>query len=194
MNILLAPHNDDEALFASYICMRYKPLVVVVTDSFIQYERGQHEITAHRRRDETREACKVLGVTPRFRGLADTWLDSSILYSALVCVYGIDDIFTCTDEPDGFLFVPALQGGNTWHDEVNICGREANFYDSIVIEYATYAKDEWYTPLVDGVELVPTDEEFELKKQALACYESQSFQPHFPAVLKARSEWVSRLP
>ena len=34
MKILLAPHNDDEALFAAYTIMREHPLVIVVTDGY----------------------------------------------------------------------------------------------------------------------------------------------------------------
>ena len=48
--IFLAPHNDDETLFAAYTLMRYKPFVIIVTDSFIQPERGDTGCTAEIRR------------------------------------------------------------------------------------------------------------------------------------------------
>lgn len=184
-SIIISPHNDDSELFASYVLQRYKPLVVVVTDSFIQYERGQTDITAHRRRDETRAACKVLGLAaPVFLGQADDCLTFDAVEGSYYAVLS----------PSDTVFCPAIQGGHPHHDMI----REtlAKFWedDVKVIEYATYAKDCWYTPLEGGIELVPTPEEFALKERALACYTSQLWQPHFPAVLKARSEWISKEP
>ena len=184
-SILISPHNDDETLFAAYTLQRHKPQVIVVTDSFIQYERGQTDITAHRRREETRQACRVLGLEPPvFLGLGDDGLERTIdaLREYVFRRYADDTI----------MFVPACQGGNVQHDLI---------WNWLVmdpplkyVEYATYANGEFYTPLAGGVELVPTEEEYQLKLKAIACYESQSWQGHVKAVIDARSEWVSRLP
>lgn len=176
--ILLAPHNDDEALFASYIILRYRPLVVVVTDSFVQYERGQEEITAHRRRDETRRAMQVLGAEVQFLGLADDRLRGGVLQGALK-QFGQVPVIS-----------PAYQGGHPQHDLVHIVAMQMFRWNAY---YATYAKDQWLTPIARYVEVVPCPAEAELKKKALACYESQHWQGHFGAV-EGKSEWISEVP
>ena len=53
VSLFLAPHNDDEALFGAYIIQTYKPLVVILTDSYIQYERGETQCSAAARREES---------------------------------------------------------------------------------------------------------------------------------------------
>lgn len=50
--LLLAPHNDDETLFASYTLLRYRPTVVVCTWPMIHRERVS----------ETEAAMEVLGI------------------------------------------------------------------------------------------------------------------------------------
>lgn len=184
-SVLIAPHSDDEALFAGLICIRYKPQVIVVTDSFVQYERGQKEITAHRRRDETRRACEVMGVEPVFLGLADDCFEEPRHIRAMLSeAQWAADIF----------FVPALQGGNRQHNLCSFAFNEIRTCERLV-EYSTYAKGEFLTPVEGFVELVPTPEEIEIKERALRCYESQAWQGHMEAVRKeGYREWVSRLP
>jgi hypothetical protein len=36
VKLLLAPHNDDETLFAAYTCLRERPKVVVILRSFVR--------------------------------------------------------------------------------------------------------------------------------------------------------------
>lgn len=57
MDLLLAPHNDDEALFAAFTCLRYKPHVAVCLRSFKQDRNWQ------RRELETSKAMRLLGCT-----------------------------------------------------------------------------------------------------------------------------------
>ena len=72
MKLLLAPHSDDECLFAAYTLMRERPLVIVVTDSDAQLADG---VTAQQRRDESRRACELLSVPVVFLGMKDGTLE-----------------------------------------------------------------------------------------------------------------------
>lgn len=172
--ILLSPHNDDETLFAAYTIMREKPLVVIVTDSYIQYERGD-KITAEQRRNETREAMSILGAPVIFLGIRDTELTGDKLEEVLK--YFKADI----------VYAPAVQGGNGQHD---IVGQVANLVFPNVIHYTTYTRSELWT--TGSVEIKPTQSERILKNQALDCYRSQinlaSTAPHFTAV-RQKSEF-----
>lgn len=176
MKILLSPHNDDEALFASYTLLREKPLVVIVTDGYIQYERGD-QITAEQRRNETREAMKILGCPVIFLGIKDTELTGDILENALR-YFKADTVYA-----------PAVQGGNGQHD---IVGQVAKLVFPKVIQYTTYTRTELWTK--GATEIVPTQAEIDLKNKALDCYTSQinlgATAPHFKAV-RNRSEFYA---
>lgn len=54
-SVFFAPHNDDEALFGAFTIIRHRPHVVVCFPSARDY--GDTE----RRRDESSQACAVLG-------------------------------------------------------------------------------------------------------------------------------------
>ena len=88
------------------------------------------------------------------------------------------------------IYAPAIQEGNPHHD---IIGRAcmAVFGDKVK-QYSTYAKGEFFTK--GNIEIVPTEEEYELKKKAVACYKSQwnlpSTKPHLEASIEAKSEWL----
>lgn len=174
--ILLAPHNDDEALFASFICMREKPTVVIVTDSWRQFKRGEKDITAEVRREESRKAMQLLGCSIIFLGISDNKLTWENICKTLAQF-----------EPD-IVYAPAIQGGNVQHDLVG-CAALKCFKN--VIQYTTYSKDALYTE--GEVEIVPSDEERALKEQALLCYKSQityyKTSSHFEAV-QGKNEWI----
>lgn len=166
--ILISPHNDDETLFAAYICLRFKPLIVVVTDAAIHEARYGKERGIEVRREESRNAARILGCDISFLGIPDT-----------------QDVGQISIK--GIAITPAFQGGNKHHDQLSKYGQ---------IHYATYTKDNLTPYLAGGVEIRPTPEEIAIKQQALACYRSQHDinAPHFEAVNKGQSEWLSRLP
>jgi len=176
--VFLAPHNDDESLYAAYTLMRIKPLVIVVTESHIQPQRGDIGCTAEIRRKETINAMKLAGCPVVFLGIPDTLLTEEMLYERL---QGF--------EPET-VYIPALQGGNPQHDMVHNVGMRL-FGRQNVEQYATYSKTELYT--MGSWEIVPTIVEMELKNKMLDCYQSQlnlpSTKPHFDAV-RNRSEWL----
>jgi len=179
-SILFAPHNDDEALFVAYTIMREKPLVVIVTDAFIQTNRGEKGCDAETRWEETKRAMEVLGGSVIRLGLKDFELDYHVFGSFLQkSLSGFDVVYA-----------PAIQEGNPHHD---IIGRACKaVYGDKVKQYSTYAPGEWFTK--GEIEIVPTEDEYELKKKALACYTSQinlpSTKPHIDASINAKSEWL----
>jgi LmbE family N-acetylglucosaminyl deacetylase len=175
--IFLSPHNDDETLYCSYTLMRYHPLVIVITDSHIQPERGDLGCTAEIRRNETIKAMNLLGCPVLFIGIKDTELTEENLRERLKLL-----------NPE-IIYVPAIQGGNAQHDLVGKVGLE--LFGKKCERYTTYTKTDLYT--TSNWEVKPTQTEMELKNKALDCYESQlnlrSTAPHFQAV-RNRSEWL----
>jgi len=155
--ILLAPHNDDEALFVAYTIMREKPLVLIITDSWRQYLRGDN-ITAVERRGETKRAMKKLGVECRFLGLPDIHVTKEKLTTALN---------TTVKDPQ-VVFAPMIEWGNKEHD---IVGEVAHEMFSNVLHYSTYTKDRPY-PIGD-IEVKPTEKERKLKNEILEEYHTQ---------------------
>ena len=156
-SLFLSPHNDDEALFGAYIIQTYKPLVLVATDSVIQFERGTG-ITAAHRIEETCLAMEILDARVDFLHIPDNKITEENLADALEGCHVFDEIFA-----------PALEGGNAIHDMV--C-RVADRMHSRVRHYSTYTKTREYP---QGDFLVPATEEMKaLKLRALECYKSQS--------------------
>jgi glycosyltransferase involved in cell wall biosynthesis/LmbE family N-acetylglucosaminyl deacetylase len=176
--IFLSPHNDDECLFGAYTLMRLRPLVIVVTDSYIQPNRGDVGCGADVRRQETIDAMNLLGCPVLFMGIKDTELTEDVLRERLRLL-----------NPET-IYIPALQGGNSQHDLVNKVALEV-FGKAKCEQYTTYTKTELYTE--GGWEVKPSHTEMELKNKALECYKSQlalpSTKPHFEAV-KGKSEWL----
>lgn len=181
-SILFSPHNDDESLWCAYTIMREKPLVVIVTDSHIQTNRGEQGCDADTRWSETMEAMKILGVPVIRLGIKDFELDYHIFGTFLQrSLSGFDTIYA-----------PAIQEGNPQHDIIaRAC--KAVFGDNVV-QYSTYKAGEWATK--GDIEVIPTEEEFELKKKALECYKSQinlpSTKGHFEASIAQKSEWLMK--
>lgn len=175
MNLLIAPHNDDEALFAAYTLMREKPLVLIVTDSFIQFNRGDG-ITRLQRRNETLAAMKLAGCPVIFGGIPDNELNLILVKRLLENFHGFEKVYA-----------PAVQGGNAQHDMIG----QAAMVTFPVTQYTTYTKTELWT--IGKTEVVPTQEEIDLKNKMLDCYQSQiqlpSTAPHFAAV-RGKSEWL----
>lgn len=177
-SLFLAPHNDDEMLFGAYTIMREKPVVLIVTDSYIQPYRGDRGCSAPERRAESIAASKLIGYPLFFRGIPDTQLTEDGLRISLKTLYGFDKIYA-----------PAIQGGNAQHDLVGRVAKEV--FGDRVVHYTTYTKTELWT--TGEYEIVPTQKEIDLKNRALDCYVSQinlpSTAPHFAAV-RGKSEWL----
>lgn len=176
--LFLSPHDDDHALFGAFTCLREKPIVLVVTDSWIQPNRGEKNCDAATRARETAASCRILGCDMERLYIRDDQITEGILESKLQAYRDYNVIFA-----------PALQGGNPHHDMVSRTAHRV-FHDKKVYHYTTYTKTDLWT--TGSIEIVPTPEELEIKQRALACYESQinlpSTRPHFEAV-QDKSEW-----
>lgn len=176
MKLFLAPHNDDEALFGAYTIMREKPLVVIVTDSWIQYLRGEG-ITAEQRKKESQEAMKILGVPVEFLGIKDNELTDKVLVEKLKQYMPIK------------VYAPLP---NSKHPHHNLIGKVARrLWPSKIIFYSTYTKGS-LAPIGE-IEVKPNQKEIELKNKVLDCYKSEiKLTPqHFKAV-RNKSEYLNK--
>lgn len=178
MKLLLAPHNDDEALFASYLIMRERPMVIVVTDGTRHEERGLATIMG--RRQESIEAMKVLGAPVMFLNIPDNALTYEVLYDRL-------KHFGAEIE---MVYAPqVIDDGNPQHNIVGEVARDLWGNAGRVEFYSTYTiKDlepRGKTPII------PTPEEEKLKGEALSKYTSQlrCNHAHFAAV-KGKPEFL----
>lgn len=178
MKLFISPHNDDETLFGAFTLMREKPLVVIVTDSYIQQNRGE-DITPQQRFQETVNAMKILGCPVIRLGIRDDIINELAVMEKLACFKNFE-----------MVYAPAIQGGNPHHDLVGKVALEV--FKHKIRQYCTYSATELYTTGVH--EVAPYSEaESLIKAKALACYESQiqlpATAPHFEAV-KGKSEWL----
>jgi LmbE family N-acetylglucosaminyl deacetylase len=180
MNLLLSPHNDDECLFAAYTLIRKKPLVVIVTDSDMQLERG---VTSEQRRQESRRACEYLGVAVAYLGLKDGFVEDEDLQQRL------KPFANLTWET---VYAPAIEGGHRDHD---VIGKIASALFARLCYYSTY-----YDPAVapnGDYEIIPTPIEIEMKNRALDFYESQislsDVRVHFDSV-RGKPEYLNDHP
>lgn len=175
MQIFLSPDCDDEGLFGSYILQRTKAEVYIVCDGVIHEERFGVERGIEARRQESREACKILGVQVSFLGLSDKELKLSSIVGKL----------------DGIeaerVFAPAYQGGNKNHDIISMAAHI--LWGNRVLYYSTYGED---LTLHGQMPIYPTPQEAELKEKVLACYKTQHSinAPHFEAV-KGKPEYLN---
>lgn len=187
MNYVISPHDDDAALFCGITCIRERPTVIVVTDSYVQPARGDVGCSAEERAAETRRAHDILGCPTLRLGLHDDTLTREQVQEALGRVL--------PPQVQATIYVPALEGGHEHHDMV--AQAAANVFGPEKLScYSTYSKLSQYRDAdlhpVGTNEIEWTREEYDKKLEALRCYESQwrVNRPHFQAVL-GRSEWLS---
>lgn len=178
MKILLAPHNDDEALFASYIIQREHPLVIIVTDGARHEQRGIAPTA--QRRQESIDAMDIFGVPVMFLGISDNALTYDILFRRLKW-------FGTEIEK---VYAPAIiEDGNPDHNIVGEVAKDLWDHAGHVEFYSTYSiKD--LEPR-GKTAIIPTPEEEALKEQALSKYISQlrCNGGHFAAV-KGKPEYL----
>jgi LmbE family N-acetylglucosaminyl deacetylase len=178
--IFLEPHQDDATLYGFYTLLRLKPLLISVTSSFIQPERGDAGCDAETRNKETIEAAKIAGCPVVFLNIRDTELTEEIL----------------RDRLNGFnpekAYIPAQhENGNPQHNLIGKVALEL-FGKEKCEQYCTYVRGD-FNIVKGSFEIIPVHNEAELKNKALDCFKSQlalpSTRPHFEAV-KGKSEWL----
>lgn len=159
MKLVLSPHNDDESLFAGFLCLRERPLVITCFDG----GRKQHFATVEARVEESQAAMKILGCEYEHLWVA---LDSNdwegIERRLLMRSLDPEHVWAPFPEP----------GGHRHHNR--LAELATRIWPGRVSFYSTYTVDD------DGVhrsshgELVRIEPGWEaLKRRALACYESQ---------------------
>ena len=170
MKLLLSTHNDDSELFVAFTILREKPHVIVVTDSWVQFNRGD-DVTSDQRWAETIAASDILGYPALRLGLRDDTVTEEQIEEALR---------KYTDVPWDTVYAPALQNGNIHHDMVSRVADK--LFGDKVVQYTTYTKTVLWT--VGNKEVVPTQEEKELKVKAMMCHQSQMKinMPHFKII------------
>lgn len=179
-NILLAPHSDDEALFASYIIMREKPIVVIVTDGTSHLKK--FNISLEDRRAESINALKKLGQNyfDFLRIPEEDLTEERLLRELRLPMLALDRI----DK----IYVPALQGGHPHHDLISHVATK--LYGKKCLYYSTYQKNDLEP--VGELEIIPTKEEKQIKEEALQCYASQlKINPHHFEAVKNKSEYIN---
>lgn len=170
MKIFLSPHSDDEILFGAYTIMREKPLVVIVTHATMQGDNGNE------RAMESYRAMKMLGASVMFLGIDEDKLTEEVLEERLRFL---------DDDDYLYLFAPEHEeNGNPHHNLVN---KVANKLTWRIQTYKTYTGLEDRTI---GIEVVPTPEELELKKRAMACYKTQIQNPNTAHYFNVTNEYV----
>lgn len=164
MNIFLAPHNDDEALFGSFIIQRTHPMVVIVTDG-VQHQK-KFGIKVETRRDESMLGCLALGVDVdriHYMGLSDETVTQE----------EIEEGFRVLEKKyravTGLVFAPTCIGGNLQHDMVSIAAK--NVWKDRVLYYGTYTREN-FSPAGE-MAIIGDVSERNIKDRALACYPSQ---------------------
>lgn len=177
--LLLAPHGDDETLFASYITMRKRAHVIVCSQDADPNLR-------RRRTAETARAIDILGTShhewPMPANAMDwdqarTWLE---LWNSPAHATVPEKVYAPNVHPLG-------------HEQHNQIGQLAlEVFGDKVVPYTTYAPRGQRES--GRTELVPDAGEIAKKLQALACYEtqigSQVTRPWFFEMLNLR-EWLA---
>lgn len=173
-DLLLSPHNDDEALFASYVCLRQRPRVIVA----LLGGRKRHGVLPEDRVEESAAAMGVLGC--EFRQLpVEIWPTTDWDQ--------VEELLLEEPEPE-HVWAPLIEEGG--HRHHNRLGELAvRLWPGRVSFYATYTVDEegWPHRSVVGAPAPVEDGWADLKRRALDCYQSQIQQPgtrmHFEAPL-----------
>ncbi len=160
MKYIISPHQDDAVLFASYIIQREKPIVISVVHPTLQEDNTYERIL------EDYKAMKILDVPIMFLKIDEDKLNENNLY---------DKLFDLKDsQGDDEVWIPEYEeNGNPQHNLVNKVANQV-WEDYNIHTYKTYTGLEDRTI---GKEIIPTKEELELKKQAMACYNTQINNP-----------------
>lgn len=166
--LLLAPHADDESLFAAYTCQRERPKIVCCFDEGRNF-------------GELAPAAGILGCE---------WVGFGIQRGAPAeALMRQLETFPYTEAE--VVWAPAFHpDGHAEHNLVSLVAR--SLYGPRVRYYLTYAPRGHRQ--VDGQQVVPEPEQIARKLRALACYVSQmedpATRPWFYELLDMR-EWVA---
>lgn len=158
-HLLLSPHNDDEALSASYVCLRHRPKVITVLDG----GHRKHFPDPEDRVAESAAAMEILGCEYEHLGFPVDISDWAPVKERLAL----------EDEPERVWAPLWERNGHRHHNRVAEAAVE--LWPGRVSFYATYTVDERGAPhktvVGDPVTVEPGWPA--LKRRALDCYRSQ---------------------
>lgn len=179
--LLLAPHNDDETLFAAYTILRYKPHVVVCTAAYLQQLRGETTATYADRAVETARALALLDATSwQQLAVRDDNPDWDMLERCLVQV-------DAEQAWDTVLVPEWEEGGHEHHNIVHDVAKKV--FDGRCVGYMTYRRGHERSK---GVEVAAEQGWASRKFAAMACYQSQiDMESTRPWFNKWDREWVA---
>jgi LmbE family N-acetylglucosaminyl deacetylase len=168
--VLLAPHNDDEVLFATFLALRYQPHVIVCFKSERMGEPGypgNMPVSAEEREAETAAAMDLLGLDWTQWPIGDRRPDGQALHQQFAKLY--------ESKPE-LVIAPAFEeDGHSQHNMIATLA-ESYFRDSVPIAaYLSYTSGDKRSTV--GIEVQYEPEWVELKLRALACYRSQILHP-----------------
>lgn len=173
MKLLLAPHDDDETLFAAYTCIRHRPVVITCLRSFVEASWPDGP-TWEEREPESAAACAILGcwqVHLPYPDDAPPWDE----VRAAIASYGPADVVWAP--------LPEEPGGHPHHNAIGEMARE--LFPGRVAFYSTYRHVLGKTTRGTLVEPEPGWEQ--VKRRAMACYVTQATHPNTQA---AFNEWA----
>lgn len=180
--LLLAPHHDDEALFASYLCLKHRPMVIVCTTPKVQERYG---VFAAEREAETAAAMELFGCEWRQLSFLDTDFSMHHALKRYLELHRDHE-----GDPD-VVFAPAYEeNGHEQHNIVALAATDA--FGDLVVPYLTYAGG---SRSREGQLNEPDDPDWiGTKLQALSLYRSQlrvpNCRPWFYGLLDVR-EWLA---
>lgn len=161
MKLLLSPHNDDEALFASYICLREQPHVVVALNG----GRKRNYPVPEERVAESAAAMDVLGCDFDHLWVPCDPADWESVERRLLMLLDGDEperVWAPLPEPNGHRHHNRLAGVaiKLWPDRVSF--------------YSTYRViNDWPIRSTHGYPVATEADWPQLKRQALDCYATQ---------------------
>jgi len=173
--LFISPHNDDEALFGSFIIQQELPEVWVVLDGITQRAEGKTNCTSEARRQESIAAVEILlGINYKshqsiqFFGDQDydpDWNRVSRLMESL-SKQGFSTVYAPYPEPH--------PSHHKQHNQIGILATKV--FPHSLLFYTTYTRyhGKTGTSTPNAREWKPTDGlQIQKKLRALACYKSQ---------------------
>jgi LmbE family N-acetylglucosaminyl deacetylase len=167
VDLLLAPHDDDETLFAAYACMRYRPFVIVCLRSFVQERVWDPPGATYQERElEAEQALEVLGCRWLQFDNPDDDPDWDELRSDLAAMAQLE-------MPERIWAPLPEEGGHHHHNQVGEIAE--HLFGSRVIFYSTYTHARGRT--VTGEVVTGDLSEQSQKRNALSKYRTQIADP-----------------
>lgn len=180
MTIVLTPHNDDETLFAAYVCMREQARIICCFYPVLQSRSG---VTGPTRVAESKCAAEALGCSfMQLEATSDLNPEEDVLSSSLL--YAVRSL-PGSGEGER-VWAPAFEEGG--HEQHNMLATVAErLFGSRVRRYLTYRRGEGRS--TSPWQSDPSADEVARKRRAMDCYQSQIALPNVAFWFSDESGW-----